>query len=72
MLVSKFYQPDNGVGICFTENVFAVSFDGSFADEKGFGYLFIVVFFFYQPDDLGFPVGKMCFYVLFFSCAAEF
>lgn len=57
MLISIFYQADNGVGVCFAEDVFAVGFYSAFGDVECFGYLFIVVFFFYQLYDLYFTAG---------------
>ena len=66
MLVRVFHQPDHTAGICFPENIFAMCFNRSFTYKKRFRDLFIVEFFFNQPDDLQLSRGEPGFIRFFF------
>ena len=69
MLIRILHQANDAVGIGLAENILAVGFYRSLTDEQGFGYLFVVVFFLYQADDLCLPGGKMGRFIFFFALA---
>jgi len=58
MFIDVFNEADDIVGSGFAKDVFAVCFNGPFADAELTGYLFVVEFPFDKANDFQFTKGK--------------
>lgn len=66
MLIGILHQANYTAGICFSKYIFPVCFYCSFANEEGFSDLPVIIFFFYEANNLHFSVGKMNDRIFFF------
>jgi hypothetical protein len=69
VFVGEFYQADDGISICFPENIFPVGFHRAFTDEECFSDLPVIVFFFNQLNDIDLAIGQMGLVHFFFTLA---